>query len=210
MKPLDVRNITSESIERINPLLLPLPWIVVLVLVLVFAALKYSGTVETPEIAPEATKVFPQIYLTDVQLRQFDKQGQAHYEMTSPLIRHFQVEEKASERDYTLFQTPIFILSENPAQPAWFITSQEARRDNNGLWFTLTNEVLARQASAARGEITISTSELRLNTQEEFAETSKAVTMRDAKNQMSGLGLRADIKNDRIAILSNVKGNYAP
>jgi lipopolysaccharide export system protein LptC len=210
MNPLNVRNITSEGMERINPLLLPLPWLVVLALLMAFAALKYSGTVETPEIAPETAKVFPQIYLTDVQLRQFDKQGQAHYEMTSPLIQHFQVEDKASERDYTLFQTPVFMLSNDPAQPAWFITSQEARRDSNGLWFTLSKDVLARQTSAARGEITISTSELRLNTQQEYAETSKAVTMRDAKNQMSGLGLRADIKNDRIAILSNVKGNYAP
>lgn len=210
MKQLDVRNITSEGIERINPLLLPLPWLVVLLLVLAFGALKYSGTVETPEVAKEATKVFPHIFLTEVQLRQFDKQGQANFEMSSPRIRHFQVGDKASEQDYTLFETPIFMLADNPGKPAWYITSQEARRDDNGVWFTLTSEVLARQSSAARGEITITTSELRLNTQEQFAETSKAVTMRDSKNQMSGLGLHADIKNDRIAILSNVKGNYAP
>jgi lipopolysaccharide export system protein LptC len=210
MKPLDVRKITSEDMDRINPLLLPLPWIVVLLLVLAFAALKYSGTVETPEIAPEAAKVFPQIYLTDVQMRQFNQNGQPHYEMTSPKIRHFQVENRASAQDYTLFETPIFVVSEDPSKPAWFITSQQARRDNGGLWFTLTQDVLARQSSAERGEITVSTSELRLNTQEQFAETNKAVTMRDAKNQMSGLGLQADLKNDRIAILSNVKGNYAP
>ena len=69
---------------------------------------------------------------------------------------------------------------------------------------------MARQTSEKQGEITITTSDLRLNTREQFAETSKAVIMRTAKSQINAIGMRADIKRDYIQLLSNVKGTYEP
>ena len=68
--------------------------------------------------------------------------------------------------------------------------------------------MLARQTSEKQGEITIATSELRLNTQQQFAETDKAVTMRAAKSEITAVGMRAEMKREHIELLSHVKGTY--
>lgn len=210
MSKLSVPKINSANLERINPLLLPLPWLVVAVLVVVFVTMKYSGPQDILSPQPTAAKLFPHTYLTDVEIRQFDQNGALHYQMNSPLVRSFQAKDSPSADDYSLFQTPVFVLVNDPQKPGWFVTAQEGRLDNQNVWFTLTQDVLARQASEKQGEITLATTDLRLNTQEQFAETSKAVTMRAAKSQITGVGMRADMKREHIELLSHVKGTYEP
>ncbi len=210
MTKISLPGINSANLERINPLLLPLPWLVVAVLVVVFATMKYTSTEDAASAQQAATKVFPHTYITDVEVRHYDQEGQLHYQMNTPLIRSFQPQGKASAEDYSLFQTPLFILVNDPKKPGWFVTSQEGRLDSNNEWFTLSKEVVARQTTEKQGETTITTSDLRLNTREQFADTSKAVTMRAAKSQITGTGMHADMKRDRIQLLSNVKGNYEP
>lgn len=207
---ITLSTIKSADLERINPLLLPLPWLVVAVLVIVFVTMKYTSTKDAASTQQAAAKVFPHTFITDVEVRQYDQGGQLHYQMNTPLIRSFQPQAKASAEDYSLFQTPVFILVNDPKKPGWFVTSQEGRLDSNNEWFTLSQEVVARQTTEKQGETTITTSDLRLNTREQFADTSKAVTMRAAKSQITGTGMHADMKRDRIQLLSNVKGTYEP
>ena len=210
MSKITLPGINSDNLERINPLLLPLPWLVVVVLVIVFATLKYTNTEDTASAEQAEVKVFPHTFITDVEVRHYDQDGLLHYQMNTPLVRSFQAQAKPSAEDYSLFQTPAFILVNDPKKPGWFVTSQEGRLDSNNEWFTLTQEVVARQTSEKQGETIITTSDLRLNTREQFAETSKAVTMRAAKSQITGTGMHADMKRDRIQLLSNVKGTYEP
>jgi lipopolysaccharide export system protein LptC len=207
-KPLTA--IKSADLERINPLLLPLPWLVVVVLVIVFAAMKYTSSEDATPTLQAAAEKFPYTYLTEVEVRHYDHTGQLQYQMNSPLIRSFQIEAAASAKDYSLFETPVFILVNDPKKPGWLVTAQAGRLDNNNEWFSLLQEVVARQTSEKQGEITITTSDLRLNTREQFAETSKAVIMRTAKSQINATGMRADIKRDYVQLLSNVKGTYEP
>ena len=210
MSKITLPGINSQNLERINPLLLPLPWLVVVVLVIVFITMKYTSTEDAATAEQGAVKVFPHTFITDVEVRHYDKDGQLHYQMNTPLVRRFQTQAKPSGEDYSLFQTPVFILVNDPKKPGWFVTSQEGRLDSNNEWFTLTQEVVARQTSEKQGETTITTSDLRLNTREQFAETSKAVTILAAKSQITGTGMHADMKRDRIKLLSNVKGTYEP
>lgn len=210
MPKITLPGINSDNLERINPLLLPLPWLVVVVLVIVFITMKYTNTEDAATAEQAEVKIFPRTFITDVEVRHYDQDGQLHYQMNAPLVRSFQTQAKPSAEDYSLLQTPVFILVNDPKKPGWFVTSQEGRLDSNNEWFTLTQEVIARQTSEKQGETTITTSDLRLNTREQFAETSKAVTMRAAKSQIAGTGMHADMKRDRIQLLSNVKGTYAP
>ncbi len=210
MSKLQLPKVDSADLDNINPRFLPLPWLVVIVLVIVFATFKYSNKEDSVSQQQAEAKVFPQSYITDVEMRQYDAEGNIRYQMNTPLIRRFQATESPSEKDYSLFETPVFVVVTNPQRPGWFITSQEGRLDNNDTWFTLTQEVLARQTSEKQGETTISTSDLRLNLQDQFAETGKAVTMRAAKTQITAQGMRADMKRERIELLSNVKGTYEP
>ncbi|GGY63914.1 lipopolysaccharide export system protein LptC [Cellvibrio zantedeschiae] len=210
MSKLHLPTINSANLERINPLLLPLPWLVVIVLVILFATLRYSSKENLINQPQADVKIFPHSYITNVEMRQYDGEGNIHYQMTTPLIRRFQVKENPSDKDYSLFETPVFMVVNNPQKPGWFITAQEGRLDNNDTWFSLTQEVVARQTSEKQGETTITTSDLRLNIQDQFAQTGKAVTMRAAKSQITAVGMRADMKRERIELLSNVKGTYEP
>jgi|GEM_PF-617780 len=210
MSKLHLPTVNSSDLERINPRWLPLPWLVVIVLVILFATFKYSNKEDATVQQQAAATIFPHSYLTDVDMRQYNTDGSIHYQMNTPLIRRFQVQDNPSDKDYSLFETPVFMLASAADKPAWYVTAKEGRLDSNDVWFTLTQDVLARQTSEKQGEINITTTDLRLNTQEQFAETSKAVTMRGAKSQITGVGLRADMKRQHIELLSNVKGNYEP
>ena len=205
---LRVPGISNAELEQFNPLLQPLPWVVVGILVIVFATMRYSGTHEAATTEQAAAEIFPHTYLLDIQVRQFDEAGNMRYQMSAPVVRSFQVQDTPTAGDYSLFTTPAFLLSNDPQKPNWYVSAQEGRLDTNNEWFTLKNEVLARQTSEKQGETTFNTSELRLNTQQQFAETDKAVTMRAAKSEINAVGLRADMKREHIELLSHVKGTY--
>jgi len=207
---LRIPGINNAELEQFNPLLQPLPWVVVGILVIVFATMKYSSTHDAVTSEQAAVKIFPHTYLLNVQVRQFDDAGNIRYQMNAPLVQSFQVKEAPSADDYSLFTAPAFILSNNPQKPSWYVKAQEGRLGNSDEWFTLKNDVVARQTSEKQGETTISTSELRLNTQQQFAETDKAVTMRAAKSEITAVGLRAEMKREHIELLSQVKGTYEP
>ncbi|RYY76608.1 MAG: LPS export ABC transporter periplasmic protein LptC [Gammaproteobacteria bacterium] len=207
---LRLTGVKSAELERINPMLLPLPWVVVGILVVVFATIKYSSTEEKTAAEQADVKVFPHTYLVNIEVQQFDEAGNLRYQMNSPLVRSFQVNETPSAADYSLFTTPVFVLSNNPQKPSWYVTAKEGQLDNKDEWLTLKNDVLARQTSEKQGETTITTNELRLNTQQQFAETDKAVTMRAAKSEITAVGMRAEMKREHIQLLSHVKGTYEP
>jgi LPS export ABC transporter protein LptC len=185
-------------------------WGAVGLLVIALFAIKYFNAEPADVSATPTTKGYPQIFITNVKVRQYDSEGNLHYQLNTPLIRQFQINESASNLDYGLFDTPVFMLINDPEKPGWLITAQEGRRDNNGLWISLSTDVVARQTSEKQGDITIATTDLRLNTQEQFAETSKAVTIDTEKSHMSATGLHADLKRDHIELLSHVKGTYEP
>jgi lipopolysaccharide export system protein LptC len=210
MLKLHLPTINSASLDRFNPRLLPMPWLVVIILVILFVTLEYSNTENLIGAQEADIKIFPHSYITNVEMRQYDREGNIHYQMNTPLIRHFQVDDKPGNQDYSLFNTPVFMVVNDPQKPGWFVTAQEGRLDNNDTWFTLTQDVMARQTSEKQGETTISTTDLRLNLQDQFAETNKAVTMRAAQSEITAMGMRADMKREHIEFLSNVKGTYEP
>lgn len=200
----------NENLKKLNPMLLPLPWLLVIAFVIIFVVLKYSGNVEELIETKQAEKEFPQVFMTNVDMREFAADGTLHFQLKTPLIRHFQIGDKNGTDDYTLFDLPQIVFLGSEEKPAWYMTAEVGRNDNNGELFTLSTNVLAQQVSKTQGTISISTSELQLNTRDQFAETDKAVTMRSAKTHLETVGMRAFIKQDQIELLSQVTGTYAP
>lgn len=200
----------NENLKKLNPMLLPLPWLLVIAFVIIFVVLKYSGNVEELIETKQAEKEFPQVFMTNVDMREFAADGTLHFQLKTPLIRHFQIGDKNATDDYTLFDLPQIVFLGSEEKPAWYMTAEVGRNDNNGELFTLSTNVLAQQVSKTQGTISISTSELQLNTRDQFAETDKAVTMRSAKTHLETVGMRAFIKQDQIELLSQVTGTYAP
>lgn len=201
---------TIDDLKKINPLLLPLPWLLVIVFVIIFVAMKYSNSEPELASAQKKQKVFPQIFMTDVIVHEFSNEGKLRFQLKTPSIRHFQMSETAGPQDYTLFDSPDIEFSGEDQEPAWHLSAKQGRNDTNGDLITLSTDVLAQQASKTQGNLSIRTDELHLNTREQFAETDKAVIMHSEKTHLETIGIRANLKQDQIELLSNVTGTYEP
>ena len=217
MTELDQNSQTSseedEVIDSVNPTRWPIAWFVILLLALTFAAMRFNGTfepAEPPSAAPE--REFPHFYLSEVNVKQYSDQGALRYEMNSPEINHFG--QLSDDNGQSVFTTPVFTFKDRPDATQWTVTAKQGLREQKGLWFSLQGDVKAVKPSDAQGNFELNTEELRLNTRDEYAETHKAVTMRNLKDnkksETQAIGARADLKNDVVDLVSDVKGYHEP
>jgi lipopolysaccharide export system protein LptC len=168
------------------------PWLVAFLLVICFFAFSLRQKPDNASYEYDPSS-FPNIYMQNVETREFNKTGLLHYQLSTPLVTHFQLEQEGpSARDYTLI-----------AQP-------QMKFYDNGELIRLLDNVLIQQETPSRGLIQITTSELRVRASEQFAETDKAVKMRSAKGQIDALGMDADLAQSRLQLRSQVKAVYDP
>ena len=198
-----------ERARRI-PQYIPAPWLVAVALVIFFFAfsLRQKNEIVGYDYDPGG---FPQIYMKDVETREFDAEGRLHYQLTTPQITHFQMNPDApSDSDYTLIDHPNMALHDVESKAPWLVTAAIGRSEGNGQLIRLLENVLIQQQTPSQGLIQITTSELRVRPREQFAETDKAVKMRSAKGQIDAKGMDADLAQSRLQLKSQVKAVYDP
>jgi lipopolysaccharide export system protein LptC len=192
------------------PQYIPGPWLVAIVLVFFFFAfsLRQKPELASYEYDPSS---FPNIYMQNVETREFNQTGKLHYKLSTPLVTHFQLQpEGPSAQDYTLFDVPQMMFYDSDPDSPWQVTADTGRSESNGQLIRLLDNVLIQQQTPSRGLIQITTSELRVRPSDQFAETDKAVKMRSAKGQMDALGMDADLAQSRLQLRSQVKAVYDP
>ena len=188
-----------------------LQWLApIVLLVLAFILLEKSpkGLIA---VAPAQPGDFPYAYMTDIETLEYDAEGKLVYKLETPAAKYFQRDaNQPGAEDYTLIEQPrIIFYAANNATP-WHMSAAEGFSDANGYEVRLKTDVVAEQKSSAQGPIEVTTSELRINTLLQYAETDKAVKMRAQQNQIETVGMRAFLNEDRIELLSEVRGVYAP
>lgn len=189
---------------------IPGPWLVALVLVVCFFAFSLRQKEEINAHQYDSSG-FPQTYMTSVETREFGPQGKLRYQLSTPLITHFQIEPNTpSERDYTLIDHPKMAFYDTEAAIPWRVTANTGRSEANGQLIRLLDNIVIQQQTPTRGLITITTSELRVRAEQQFAETDKAVKMRSAKGQIDAIGMDADLAQSRLQLKSQVKAVYDP
>jgi lipopolysaccharide export system protein LptC len=190
---------------------IPKQWLALIaLLVMGLLLLEKSPTVL---IDPESTEPshFPYAYMTGIETIEYDTAGQLRYKMTTPSARYFQLDLAApGPQDYTLIDHPrILFYSEGEASP-WYLSAAKGHSDANGQRVRLITDVEAQQQSQRHGLIQVTTSELLVQPARQYAETDKAVKMRARQSEIETLGMRAYLDEDRIELLSQVRGTYAP
>lgn len=189
-----------------------LQWLApVVLLVFAFILLEKSpkGLIDTKPAAVKTT--FPYAYMTDIETLEYDTEGKLRYKLETPAARYYQSDPtQPGPQDYTFIEQPriIFYAADNTVP--WHMSAAEGLTDANGRDVRLKTDVIAEQQSTAQGLIQVTTSELRINILEQYAETDKAVKMRAQQNQIETVGMRAFLNEDRIELLSEVRGVYAP
>lgn len=188
---------------------LPAPWLLVALLVVCFFAFSLRHQDEPQQLNIDNSTPFPQVFMRNVQTREFDTEGKLRYELSTPHIGHFQVDADApSEQDYTLIQAPLITFYDAKDQEPWKLTALQGRSEGNGQLLRLLNNVLIEQLSSTQGLLQITTSELNVRAREQFAETDKAVKIRSAKGQIDAVGMSADLAESRVQLHSQVNAVY--
>ncbi len=186
----------------------PLTWLG-LILLLVVAALwdRSPNELIQPEVsrAPE----FPQAYMVQMKTERFDAEGRLNYYLESDRAAHYQPDpRRATDRDYTLIEQPRVRLYPVDAEP-WLARANRGRSDASADNVLLQGEVLALQQTE-QGFTEITTSELWLQPDKEYAHTDKAVKMRAAQGITNAIGMQADLSAERIELLAQVRSLFHP
>jgi lipopolysaccharide export system protein LptC len=200
----------TRSIYKLHQYL-PVPWVLVGLLVLCFFFLVLRPKEDAQANLNADGSSFPQFYMEQVQTREFDAQGKLHYQLDTPLVAHFQLDPTGpGSSDYTLITQPQMAFYGTDSPAPWVLHADKGRSENDGQLLRLLDNVVIQQESPNRGQLIISTSELRVRAKEQFAETDKAVNMRSAKGQIDAIGMNAQLSESRIELTSQVKAVYEP
>lgn len=190
---------------------LPGPWLIALIMVICFFAFSIRQHNDTQPDDYDSVS-FPQYYMKSVETREYDPQGKLRYQLKTPGVTHHQaLPDAPSAKDYTLFEQPeMHFYDVDPDNEPWHVTANAGRSETNGQLIRLLGNVVIQQQTNSNGLIRITTTELNLHTNTQFAQTDKAVNMRSAKGQMNALGMEADLAKSWLTLKSQVKAIYEP
>lgn len=189
---------------------IPTPWLVTLILIGSFILLSLKQG-EEPQINQYAANNFPQFYMKSVETKEFDAQGTLRYHLTTPYVAHYQLlPDTSSNEDYTHIEQPDMHFQNSSDDAPWLVTANTGRSELGGQLVRLVGDVIIQQQNQTRGLLRVTTSELNIRKNEQFAETDKAVNILSAKGTMTALGMEADLTKSWLELKSQVKAVYEP
>ncbi len=162
---------------------------------------------EAPVAAPLADVETPDAFMEGVVMRTMNMQGQPRYEMRAVRAVHY------TQDDRTEFDTP-FITFYRPDGKLWTLAAEQGRASDGDQDILLSGEVLMRRPQnpaqpAGPAEMEVFTRELRILSDREYAETDQPTTIVHAYGRVDAVGMKVWFKQERLQLLSQVKGIYA-
>lgn len=185
------------------------PWALVAALLAGFGIISLINqrANENSQAIPE--QHYPQTFMIGVETREFTTKGELQHLLQTPRITHYQVDpETPGDKDYTIIDHPQVAFYDEGEPSPWVLSARSGHSNFNNSLLRLVDEVLIQQETAERGLVQITTDELLVHPQQQFAETDKAVKMRSPKGQMDAVGMTAYMQENRIELKSQVRAFY--
>lgn len=153
--------------------------------------------------------IYPSNIVTDHTSRHFNQAGKLNHLFVANEVRHFQVHPKRqSEKDYTEITRPRLTLFRKDAPP-WKIVSDTGHTTANSSVITFEGNVMVWQVDPATGHRSeLTTSKLVVKPDQHYAETDKPVMILAPDSTTSAVGMKALLNQDKIELLSRVRGTY--
>lgn len=156
---------------------------------------------QAPTAAVEAV---PDQSLEGIVLTAMDANGQPQYRLYSPRMAHFK------PRSEAVFETPR-LLYYRAEGTTITLDSESAVVSEDGKEILLRGNVsLEQPASLEQTALSVATRNVKVRPEDKTISTAEAVTAKSSYYLIDGQGMRADLANDTIEILSAVKGIYEP
>ena len=140
-------------------------------------------------------------YATNTHTIQYLPDGKVQYEMTSDKVEHL----KATE--VTLLTNPDLNLYRGTEFP-WHVTSKRGEVNPDGTEVELIDSVRVARTDAKNRDTVITSSRMTVFPQKQYAQTEQDVRIDGAGGVSTGKGMKAYLKESRIHLLSNVRGQY--
>ncbi|MGH8400315.1 MAG: LPS export ABC transporter periplasmic protein LptC [Gammaproteobacteria bacterium] len=162
-----------------------------------------ASQIKPPEIsAPPPPTHEPDYYFTDATVTTLDKQGKRSAVMNAPRIIHHP-DDDSSE----VFAPHIEYFS--ASGPPWYSVADHGLMPSGGQLVKLDGHVEMRRPSASGGApLVIHTDKLDVNLDTNIGTTADPVDIVQGQSHMTGIGMVAYLKEDRMILQSNVRGHY--
>jgi lipopolysaccharide export system protein LptC len=132
---------------------------------------------------------------------QYLPDGKLQYEMTSDKVEHL----KATE--VTLLTNPDLNMFRGTEFP-WHIQSEHGEVNPDGTQVELIDSVRITRFDEKNRKTLITTTRMTVFPQQQYAQTEQPVRIDGAGGVSTGKGMKAYLKESRIHLLSNVRGQY--
>ena len=158
----------------------------------------------------QPTKFLATTKLENTKTRSFDDTGKLAYTFDAATTQHYQKNPKRqTAKDYTDFTSPYLVFYNDPAHP-WHVQAKEGRARKNGTIIDLKGDVVAWKLDADGSRSELTTTYLRLKPEQQYAETNKPVMIDSAGSKTRAVGMKAFLQQDKIELLSRVRGIHEP
>ena len=141
----------------------------------------------------------PDFFLIDTTTRQYDEQGLLSHTMQSDSVYH------RPEDNTALIRQPFFTLYEQ-GQATWTIKANSGIVHSDGNRIDLEQRVVIASHDEKN---TMKTPAMTVLTDDQLALTDKPVTLLGANGFTRSIGLKADLKNQEVHLLKQVRGQYS-
>ena len=159
-----------------------------------------------PESLPYASarRQAPDYSLQTFTLTGMSQQGQPRYQLRADSMVHY------PEDDHSDLEKPdLLFFREN--EPPWHVNAEKGKVYQQGELVKLLGKVIIkRPPSPANGPVTITTYNLTVHPEDEYAETDESVHMSGNATDLKGIGMKVFLKEGRIQLLDKVKGVHVP
>jgi lipopolysaccharide export system protein LptC len=140
-------------------------------------------------------------YATNAHSVQYLPDGRLQYEMTSDKVEHL----KATE--VTLLTNPDLNMFRGTEFP-WHVQSEHGEVNPDGTQVELIDSVRITRFDEKNRKTLITTTRMTVFPQQQYAQTEQPVRIDGAGGVSTGKGMKAYLKESRIHLLSNVRGQY--
>jgi lipopolysaccharide export system protein LptC len=153
---------------------------------------------------------FPDAYLINTKTTQYNTEGDVSHIILADKVSHFKIS-KSNAEAYTLLEQPKFTFYNNRASttPPWHASSKHARSLHQNEELLMTGDVILTQRNSHDVIATsISSEELLIKPNQQYAETNKPVIINTELGVTTAIGLKMSLASETIELLSNVRSRY--
>lgn len=170
----------------------------------IFAAVGYWNIsperfLDKPVVQVDETAI--DYYATNAHSVQFLPDGGLQYEMTSDKVEHLMATE------VTLLTNPDLNIFRGTEFP-WHVQSLRGEVNPDGTQVELIDDVRITRFDEKNRKTLITSSRMTVFPQQQYAQTEQDVRIDGAGGVSTGKGMKAYLKESRIHLLSNVRGQY--